>query len=165
MAQDRHAPILAEVIGGGIALDANSSSAPNSAGEERAMRAAMADASVSAHDVTYLNAHGTASRLGDETEIAAIKNVFEAYAQTIWVNSTKSLIGHCLNAAGVVEAIATVVQMTEGFLHPNITLQEPIDSECRFVGRVAETAEIDVAMSNSFGFGGINSSIVLKRRL
>jgi malonyl-ACP decarboxylase len=156
---------LAELAGAGLTLDGNRLTDPSQAGEARAMRQALRAASVSPAEVAYLNTHGTASVLGDETEIAAIKAVFGETVSQLWLNSTKSLTGHCLTAAGVIEAIATIIQMKEGFLHPNLNLDQPLDETCRFVGRVKQPAAINIAMSNSFGFGGINSSIVLKKEV
>ena len=139
------------MIGGGITLDGNRLTNPNPAGEGRAMQQALNTAGVSPNDVTYINTHGTASVLGDETEIAAIKAVFGDSVPNLWLNSTKSLTGHCLTAAGTIEAIATIIQMNEGFLHPNLNLDHPLDEACRFVGRQSQPAVINLAMSNSFG--------------
>ncbi len=144
-------------------LDGNRLTNPNPTGEARAMRQALYTAGLSPEDVAYLNTHGTASVLGDEAEIAAIKEVFDQTASEIWLNSTKSLTGHCLTAAGAIEAIATIIQMNEDFLHPNLNLEDPMDETCRFVGGQSQPATINIAMSNSFGFGGINSSIIFKR--
>ena len=91
-----------------------------------------------------------------------IKTVFKDSIADLWINSTKSISGHCLWSAGITEAVATIIQMNGGFVHPNLNLDNPIDNECRFVKGQFENASIDVAISNSFGFGGINTSIVLK---
>jgi malonyl-ACP decarboxylase len=162
-ARERGAPMMAEIIGTALNLDANSSSDPNINGEAKAMLSALSQAGLSASAVDYLNTHGSSSPLGDKTEAAAISWVFENHLSGLWLNATKSLTGHCLYSAGLVEAIATVVQMKEGFLHGNKNLETPIRNELKFCGADAVNHPIDIAMSNSFGFGGINTSIVLKR--
>ncbi|MEJ2691597.1 MAG: beta-ketoacyl synthase N-terminal-like domain-containing protein [Candidatus Thiodiazotropha sp.] len=159
----RQATPLAEVAGTGVFLDANHLPNPDPEGEANAMFAALGEAGLDPGRVDYLNAHGTSSPLGDITEIKAIKSAFPGLDGHLWINSTKSLTGHCLSSAGVIEAIATVVQMQNGFLHPNRNLDEPIDDKCRFCGSEAENFQVGIAMSNSFGFGGINTSIVLKK--
>ncbi len=127
------------------------------------MELALTQAQIKANELDYLNAHGTSSPLGDETEIKAIRQVFQDHLSRLWINSTKGLTGHCLYSAGVVEAIASIIQMQEGFVHPNINLDNPIDRACLFSGSVSAPEKIEIAMSNSFGFGGINSSIILKK--
>src|SRR5205814_6061472 len=112
-------------------------------------------------EVGYVNAHGSASPLGDRTEVAALHRTFGADVAVPWINSTKALTGHCLAGAGAVEAVATVVQLRDGFLHPNPGLADPIDPVCRFVRGDAVPARPRYALSNSFGFGGFNSSILL----
>ena len=158
-AERRHATVLAELAGYAVNLDANRLPNPSVDGEARVMRNVLRRAGIRAADVGYVNAHGSASPLGDRTEVAALHDVFDATAP--WVNSTKELTGHCLAGAGAVEAVATVVQLREGFLHPNPGLANPIDPRCRFVGRHAVPAQPRYALSNSFGFGGFNSSILL----
>jgi malonyl-ACP decarboxylase len=168
----RGAPPLAELAGCGQALDANRYADPDVAGEVRAMRQALADAGVDSCDVDYVNAHATATPAGDDAEAAALRTVFGSTgpggpadrpaAGGPWVNATKALVGHCLSAAGAVEAVATVVQLRDGFLHPNPHLADPVDASLRLVGRVAVPARTRYAVSNSFGFGGINSSVVLR---
>jgi malonyl-ACP decarboxylase len=101
--------------------------------------------------------------LGDESEMQAIKTVLDSRVACTWLNSTKSLVGHCLTAAGAIEAIATILQMHGKFLHPNLNLDHPIDAECRFVGAAAEfPVTVKTALSNSFGFGGICSSVAFR---
>jgi malonyl-ACP decarboxylase len=153
---------LAEVLGGAINLHATASPQPDVDGEARAMRGALAQSGLAPDEIAYVNTHGTSSPLGDVTEARAIEQVFGAHFPNVWLNATKGLTGHCLNSAGVVELIATVIQMREGFLHPNANLEKPIHA-ARFVGATALRERVDVAMSNSFGFGGINTSIVLRR--
>ena len=162
LAKQRGIRPWAKLVGSGLALDGNRLTDPNATGEARAMKQALHAAEMSAADVEYINTHGTASLLGDEAEIAAIRELFGDTVSQVWLNSTKSLTGHCLSAAGVVEAIATLIQMKEGFVHPNLNLDQPLDKRCRFAGRESQPAAITIALSNSFGFGGINSSIVLR---
>jgi len=153
-------PSYGEIAGTAMTLDASHSSKPCRQGERRAMQQALDKASKRPRDIQYINAHGSSSPLGDETELFAIRDVFEEHLSNIWINSTKSLVGHCLWSAGIIEAIATLIQMKEGFIHPNINLDNPIDDKCRFAGKQKEITTIEVAMSNSFGFGGINSSLI-----
>jgi malonyl-ACP decarboxylase len=127
------------------------------------MTGALRDAGVAAHEIQYVNTHGTSSPLGDRTEIDALENVFAEAFPSVWLNSTKSLAGHTLTAAGTLEAVATIVQMQGDFLHPNLNLVTPISAQARFCGGEAIAAETRVAMSNSFGFGGINASVILRR--
>lgn len=162
-ANNRKVPALAEIAGGVIVLDGNRQPSPSAAGEKRAMENALKQANLKKSDVQYLNAHGSSSVVGDDAEIKAIKSVFNESISDLWINSTKSITGHCLWSAGVTEAIGTIIQMREGFVHPNLNLDNPIDKSCRFAGRECEEAVIDVALSNSFGFGGINTSVVIKR--
>lgn len=162
-ASKRGVSLQAEIIGSSINLDSNSSSNPNVNGEIKAMVSALVQSGISASDVDYLNTHGSSSSLGDITEAEAISHVFKNHTSDLWLNATKGLTGHCLYSAGIVETIATVLQMREGFIHPNKNLEEPIRKDLKFCGTEAINHRIDVAMSNSFGFGGINTSIVLKR--
>jgi malonyl-ACP decarboxylase len=158
----RNVNVLAEMMGGAILLDGNRLSNPSEKGEARVMELALDRCGLVPEDIDYINAHGTSSPLGDETELKAIEHVWKDNVKNVWINSTKGLIGHCLYAAGVMEAIASIIQMKEGFLHPNQNLVHPIQKGFRFVGNEAEERQIDTAISNSFGFGGINTSIVLK---
>jgi malonyl-ACP decarboxylase len=144
-------------------LDGHRGTEPNANGEARAMSLALSRACLAPDRVDYLNAHGTASRLGDAAELEAVAQVFRAGLPRLRVNSTKALTGHALSAAGVIEAVATLIQMNEGFLHPNPNLDEPMRSDVGFVRKVREAADVRIAMSNSFGFGGINTSILFAR--
>ena len=162
-ASRREVPVLAEILGCSLALDGNRLTDPNEEGEARAMELALNRAGIMASDVDYLNAHGSSSPLGDKAEIKAVREVFKENRARLWINATKSLTGHCLYSAGVIEAIAVIIQMREGFIHPNLNLDNPIDSECRFSGCTFINAGIEIAMSNSFGFGGVNSSIIIKK--
>jgi malonyl-[acp] decarboxylase len=159
--QRRKARILAELMGYDLKLDANSSSDPREEGEALVMKNAICRAALDPGDITYVNAHGTGAPLGDSTELRALHRVLEGSFTRTWVNATKSLTGHCLCAAAVIEAVATIVQMAGNFVHPNINLSQAIDPDCRLVGARSEVAKIDFALSNSFGFGGFNTSIVL----
>lgn len=154
---------LAEFLGGVILLDGHALAAPNEAGEAKSMTRCLDVAGLQSGDVDYINAHGSSSPLGDRTEISAIKRVFSKNLDKVWINSTKGLTGHCLFSAGVVEAIACIVQMQHEFIHPNINLHHKIDHTCLFAPDTAISAALNIVMSNSFGFGGINSSILLKR--
>lgn len=163
-ARSRSAPIYAELLGGAAVSDASRLAKAHVDGEARAMRAALQDAGVDAEQVDYINAHAASTPLGDATEVAAIKAVFGDLAYRIPVNSTKSMVGHCTTAAGVVEFVATVLQMNHDFVHPTIN-QEEKDPELDldFVPNVARDHKIRVAISNSFGLGGLNGSLVLGR--
>jgi 3-oxoacyl-(acyl-carrier-protein) synthase len=128
------------------------------------MELAIDDARVDAGSIDYVNAHATSTPLGDAIEASAIKRVLGARARQIPVNATKSMVGHCLSAAGVVEAVATMLQMARGIVHPTIN-QEQTDPEIELdvVPNRARPAVMSLALSNSFGFGGLNSTIVLGR--
>jgi 3-oxoacyl-[acyl-carrier-protein] synthase II len=159
----RGAELLAEVAGWGATSDAHHLTAPDpcGAGAAAAMRAALADARVAADAVGYLNAHGTSTQLNDRTEALAIR---EAVGTGVAVSSTKGVTGHLLGAAGAVEAIACVQVLNTGLVPPTANLGRP-DPDCGLdlVAGEAREAEVTVAMSNSFGFGGHNVSLVLRR--
>ncbi len=165
-AQKRGARIYAEVVGYGASGDAYhiTSPAPNGEGAARCMAAAMKDAGVTPADMGYINAHGTSTKYGDELETMAIKAVFGDRAYKIPVSSTKSMTGHLLGAAGGVEAVITVLALDRGVLPPTINLENP-DPECDldYIPHTARKAQADVAMSNSFGFGGTNACLVFRR--
>jgi malonyl-ACP decarboxylase len=158
----RRAPDWGNLCGGAISLDGNKSSDLNAAGAARAMRLALEDAGSPVEKLQYINAHATSSIQGDEQEIQAIRNLLGPRSSEVWVNATKELTGHCLWSAGVIEAVGVLVQMKEGFLHPNPNLAHPI-ADCRFVGRVAREVACTNALSNSFGFGGINTALFFER--
>lgn len=147
------------ISGGGTSLDANRNPNPSEEGESKAMSAAVQSAGISAEEVAYINTHGTASALGDATEISAIKR---SGLKPRWINSTKSLIGHGLTASGLVETIATVIQMEEGFVHVSKNVDEPITESPAIARGEAKEQEVRYALSNGFGFGGINTSILLE---
>ncbi len=158
--------IYAEVLGYGVSSDAYHVSAPDpqGVGSALAMRLAIADAGLEPEDIDYINAHATATPIGDPAEVVAIKNVFGSRAYEIPVNATKSMIGHLMGAAGAVEAIATIMTIQDGILHPTINYETP-DPQCDLdcVPNQARRAEVDIALSNSFGFGGQNACVVFGR--
>ncbi|WP_126426256.1 beta-ketoacyl-ACP synthase II [Brevibacillus marinus] len=165
-AKRRGAPIIAEVIGYGMSADAYHITAPSPGGEgaARCMQDALDDAGIAPTQVGYINAHGTSTPAGDIAETMAIKTVFGEHAYRLAVSSTKSMTGHLLGATGGIEAIATALALREQILPPTINLENP-DPECDldYVPNEARRADIEVALSNTFGFGGHNATIVLKR--
>lgn len=162
-ARTRDTRALGELRGSAMLLDANAHPNPSLAGEQRVMRVALESAGLAPADIGYLNAHGSASVVGDETECAAIAAVFGEHLVRLPVNSTKSLVGHCMSAAGVIECVATLLQLNHRFLHPNLNLLDPLTDRLRFAGATALPLDARFAISNSFGFGGINTSLVLAR--
>src|SRR4030067_1140408 len=138
--------------------------APDGNGAARAMRGALQDAGLAAEQVDYINSHGTSTDLGDLSETLAIKNVFGEGAYKILVNSTKSMIGHLLGAAGAAELIVTIKSLEDGIVHPTINLDHP-SPECDldYVPRQSRKADIKVALSNSFGFGGHNITLAVSK--
>ncbi|MFM8845593.1 MAG: beta-ketoacyl-ACP synthase II [Gammaproteobacteria bacterium] len=165
-ARARGANILAELIGFGMSGDAYHITAPpeDGAGAHLAMRNALRDARLDPSAVHYLNAHATSTMLGDRAETVAIKQTFGEHARRLAVSSTKSITGHLLGAAGVVEAIFSVLAIRDQVAPPTINLQHP-DPECDldYVPNAARSMPIDVAVSNSFGFGGTNGTLVFRR--
>lgn len=160
-ARSRGARVWATVAGASLYLDGSHLPQASTSGEIRAMRSALLESQLHPAEVDYVNAHGSGSSQGDRCECDALVEVFGE--KQPWVNSTKSLTGHCLTAAGLVELVACILQMSEGFLHPNRNLQQPIDRRIRFLGNEAVTVPLKNVLSNSFGFGGFNSSIVLRQ--
>ena len=164
-ARRRGAEILAELAGYGMSADAYHMTAPDPAGRGAvlAMRRALAEARIEPQAVDYVNAHGTGTAQNDPIETRAIKEVFGEHARRLAVSSTKSQTGHCLGAAGAIEILATVLALRHGFLPPTVTLEEP-DPECDldYVPRTARASRLRVAVSNSYGFGGNNTSVVLR---
>lgn len=162
----RGAKIYAEVVGYGLTGDAYhlTTPAPNGEGAARCMAMAIKDAGISPSDMGYINAHGTSTKYNDEYETMAIKTVFGEHAYKIPISSTKSMTGHLLGAAGGVEAVITLLAMDRGIIPPTINLENP-DPECDldYVPNKARKADIEVAMSNSFGFGGTNACIIFKK--
>ena len=163
-AQDRGARIYAEVLGHGVSNDIYHVIAPDpeGVGAALAVRQALATAHVNIEGVDYINAHGTSTPLGDVAETRAIKTVFGKRAYEIPISSTKSMIGHMMGATGAVEAVACVMSIQEGIIHPTINYETP-DPECDldYVPNKARRTEVKVAVSNSFGLGGQNAVLVL----
>ena len=161
----RGAKIYAEVAGYGLSGDAYHITAPAEGGEGglRAMKAAIKDAGLTPNDVDYINAHGTSTGLGDIGELMAVKTLFDG--MPVSMSSTKSVTGHLLGAAGAVEAIFSTLAIRDGIVPPTINLDDPEDAVGAFdlVPHVAKQRKVDVAISNSFGFGGTNASLVLKK--
>jgi 3-oxoacyl-[acyl-carrier-protein] synthase II len=165
-ARRRGARIYAEIVGYGMTADAHHMTAPDPEGDGamRAMAGALRDAGLAPEAVGYINAHGTSTPYNDRTETQAIKRVFGDHAHRLAVSSTKSMIGHLLGAAGGVEAVATVLALHQGILPPTINYDTP-DPECDldYVPNVARKAEVEVALSNGFGFGGTNATLAFRR--
>jgi 3-oxoacyl-[acyl-carrier-protein] synthase II len=163
-ARKRGAPIYAELLGTGNTSDAYNITAPHpdGIGAARAMQLALKDAKLNPSDIDYINAHGTSTELGDACETLALKNVFGAHARKLAISSTKSMIGHLLGASGGVELIATVLSIKHGIVHPTINLDTP-DPACDldYVPNVARKMPVRYALSNSFGFGGHNATLVV----
>ncbi len=163
-AKARGAKIYGEIIGFGMSDDAHHITAPSGKGAEKAMQNAIRDAGLAPSDVDYINAHGTSTQIGDVAEVDAVKNVFGDHAGKLAMSSTKSMTGHLLGAAGAVEAIFSVLAVREGVLPPTINLDNP-DEGCDldFVANQSRQADVRVALSNSFGFGGTNGTLIFRR--
>ncbi len=163
-AKARGAEILAEIVGFGMSSDAGDIVLPSADGAAAAIRGCLADAKLAPEDVDYINAHGTGTAANDVTETKAIRAVLGEHAKRIAVSSTKSMHGHALGAAGALELAATVIALREGFLPPTVNFTEP-DPECDldYVPNEARARVVDVAMSNSFAFGGQNAVLALRR--
>ena len=165
-ARRRGAPILAEIIGYGMSADAYHITQPAEGGEGgmRVMQNAMEDAGVQPADVNYINAHGTSTPIGDKLETLAIKHAFGEHAKNVAVSSTKSMTGHLLGGAGGLEAGVTVLALRDQVLPPTINYEKP-DPECDldYVPNTARHTTVNVAMSNSFGFGGTNGCLIFRR--
>ncbi len=155
---------IANLLGGGIVLDGNRLTNPSKQGEIQAMKKTIKSAGIKQDDIGYINTHGSSSTLGDLIELQSIKEVFGSHLSHIWLNSTKSITGHCLYSAGVIEAIATVLQMNGNFLHTNLNLELPVIPDMPLLSKRLDNAKINVSLSNSFGFSGINTCIAIGRR-
>jgi 3-oxoacyl-[acyl-carrier-protein] synthase II len=165
-AKKRGAVILGEIIGYGMSADAYHITAPSPDGDgaARSMKAALRSASLAPEDVSYINAHGTSTPLNDKLETEAVKRVFREHARKIVISSTKSHMGHLLGAAGGVEAIATLLAIQNAIAPPTINYEEP-DPDCDldYAPNAPRQMPIQYAMSNSFGFGGTNATIIFKK--
>lgn len=167
-AKKRGAKIYAEMVGGGMSSDAYHMTAPHpdGLGVERVMLNCLKDANMNPEDVDAINTHGTSTPLGDVAELKAIGKVFGDHAKDININSTKSMTGHLLGAAGAIEAIASILAMKNGIVPPTInhtTVDENIDPTLNLTLNKAQKREINVAMSNTFGFGGHNACVLFKK--
>jgi 3-oxoacyl-[acyl-carrier-protein] synthase II len=163
-ARERGANILAEVAGAGWSFDAYNETAPYAETQALAMRRAIEDAGITPGDVDYINAHGTSTRLNDATETRAVKIVFGQKAYKIPMSSNKSMIGHMVAAAGSAEAVASVLTIMHNIIPPTIHYQTP-DPECDldYVPNQARPQKVDVCLSNSFGLGGQNACLIIRR--
>ncbi len=163
----RGAKIYAEVAGAGLSGDAYHMTAPHpeGAGAALAMKAAIEDAGLKLEDIDHINTHGTSTPVGDVAEPKAIESLFGDHAKNIYINSTKSMTGHLLGAAGAIEALASVLTVKEGIIPPTINHEEddPNIPKLNFVFNKAVKADIDVALSNTFGFGGHNATLIFKK--
>lgn len=165
-ALNRGARIYGEIIGYGLNSDAYHITSPSPTGEgaSKCMASALKDAGISAEHIEYINAHGTSTKYGDEIETTAIKKVFGDHAYKLCVSSTKSMIGHLLGASGGVEAAICALSIQNKIVPPTINLDNP-DTECDldYVPHKARALDLNIAMSNSFGFGGTNACIIIRR--
>ncbi len=165
-ARERGAKIYAEIIGTGMSGDGHHYTAPAPEGEgmARCIQAALDDAGITPADIDYINAHGTSTELNDMYETAAVKAVFKEHAKTTPISSTKSMTGHLLGGAGGIEGVFTALAIDTGTMPPTINLDNPSeDCDLDYIPHVARKGEVKYAMSNSFGFGGTNGSIVLAK--
>jgi len=167
-AKKRGAKIYAELIGGGMSADAYHLTAPHPEGEGAAlvMKNALRDAKIAPEEVDYVNVHGTATPLGDISETKAIKNVFGEHAYKLNISSTKSMTGHLLGAAGAIESMAVILSIVNGIVPPTInqeTLDPEIDPGLNLTPNKAEKRDVNVGLSNTFGFGGHNTSAVFRK--
>jgi len=165
-AKARGARIYAELVGFGMSSDAFHITLPpeDGNGARRAMQAAMRDARLNPEDVSYINAHGTSTPAGDKAETVAVKGAMGTHAMKVPVSSTKSMTGHLLGAAGGIEAVFSVLAIRDQVLPPTINLDNPSEGcDLDYVPHTARQAKVDVVLSNSFGFGGTNGTLVFKR--
>ena len=163
----RGAKIYAEVIGGGLSADAHHITAPHpeGLGAKKVMQNALEDAQMKPEEIDYINVHGTSTPLGDVSEVKAIKEVYGEHAYNLNISSTKSMTGHLLGAAGAVEAIASILALQKNIVPPTINnenFDDQLDAKLNFTLNKAEKRNVNAVMSNTFGFGGHNASIILK---
>jgi 3-oxoacyl-[acyl-carrier-protein] synthase II len=164
----RGAKIYCEIAGGGASADAYHITAPHpeGLGAKNVMRITLADAGMQPEDIDYINVHGTSTPLGDIAETKAILDVFGESAHNLNISSTKSMTGHCLGAAGVIEALACILAVTKGIIPPTInhfTDDPAFDPKLNFTFNTAQQREVNAALSNTFGFGGHNASVIIKK--
>lgn len=164
IALERGARIYAEIVGYGLTGDAHHITVPSGKGAVACMRLALDDAGISCDQVDYINAHGTSTPMNDLAETLSIKEVFKEYSKKIPISSNKSMIGHCLGAAGAIEAIFTILAMRDGIIPPTINYEIP-DQDCDldYVPNQSRKKAVNIALSNSFGFGGTNASLVFSK--
>ncbi len=167
-AKARGAKIICEVVGGGASADAHHITAPHpeGLGAKNVMLAALADAGLKAEDIDYINTHGTSTPLGDIAETKAILDVFGAHAYKLNISATKSMTGHCLGAAGVIEAIACIKAVAHDIVPPTInhfTDDPDLDPKLNFTFNKAQNRTVNAALSNTFGFGGHNACVIMKK--
>ncbi|GAH62186.1 unnamed protein product [marine sediment metagenome] len=160
----RGAKIYAELVGFGSNIDGFHITEPDPENQAKCIKLALSEAAISAGDIDYINAHGTSTPLNDTSETKAIKIALGKHAKEVPVSSNKSMIGHLLAGAGAVEAIFTVLTIRDGIIPPTINYDTP-DPECDLdcVPNVARKAEVNIALSNSFGFGGANAALVFRK--
>jgi 3-oxoacyl-[acyl-carrier-protein] synthase II len=166
-AKKRGAHIIAEIVGIGMTADAYHMTAPHpdGLGAKNVMKLALKDASLNPEDIDYINVHGTSTPLGDVAESKAIKGVFGDHAYSLNISSTKSMTGHLLGAAGAIECIACILSIRDGYVPPTINFetQDPnIDNKLNFTFNHAQDRKVRIAISNTFGFGGHNASVIVK---
>ena len=164
----RGANIYAEIAGGGLTADAHHITAPHpeGVGAENVMRSAIDEGGIKPQQVDYINVHGTSTPLGDVAEIKAIKSLFAEHSYNLNISSTKSMTGHLLGAAGVVESIATIMAVKNNIIPPTINHEshdENIDPKLNLTLNFAQEKEVNFAISNTFGFGGHNASVLFKK--
>jgi nodulation protein E len=163
-ARKRGAEMLAEVVGFAMTSDASDIVMPSKNGAARAIAGALHDAKLNPQDVGYINAHGTGTAANDKTECAAVADVFGHHADRLMISSTKSMHGHCIGGTGAIELLACIMALRDGVIAPTIGYEEP-DPECALdvVPNEAREAKVEVALSNAFAFGGLNSVLALRR--
>ena len=167
-AKARGAKIYCEIIGGGCSADAHHFTAPHpeGLGAMKAMRDALKDAGIKAEDIDYVNVHGTSTPLGDIAELKAVSGVFGDHVYDINISSTKSMTGHLLGAAGAVEALACIMAITRGIVPPTINVEHldpAIDPKINLTLGTAQKRDVRCALSNTFGFGGHNSTVIFRK--
>jgi 3-oxoacyl-[acyl-carrier-protein] synthase II len=164
----RGAKIYCEIAGGGATADAHHITAPHpdGLGAKNVMTVALADAGMKPEEIDYINVHGTSTPLGDIAETKAILSVFGQHAYNLNISSTKSMTGHCLGAAGALEALACIMAVTKSVVPPTInhfTDDPDLDAKLNFTFNKAQTKTVNAALSNTFGFGGHNASVIIKK--